>query len=308
MDPNGRQLIDQGTADDPVVAANAGGKYYLNIRLSRLRELQRQDRIQQELETEAAIASNPVSAILWGISRLLTKDPNKQHAAAQLGVATFGVAAGLGGTLAARQQRQSLTSTPPLPDAAETARPESEVTAANQPSPAVPPRGLPSSEVLPLSASPPRAVDVLVVGAETSAEFEFARKVAGAGGNVVVANPMATEAARAYQQSGGTFFQGRIEDLPTGARFNLISEDYPFPLGPVLSPSQQFIEARLARLKTGGTWVLITESSDFAQALEIAGSLANARVTVYQTPLAHEATPQSAYPREHSRFVLTFSK
>ena len=51
--------------------------------------------------------------------------------------------------------------------------------------------------------------DVLVVGPETRAEFEYAEQVAKQGGNVVAANPAVTEAARAYKQSGGSLFEGR---------------------------------------------------------------------------------------------------
>jgi hypothetical protein len=297
--------------DDPVVMGCAGGECYMNIRQSRLRELQQRARIQQQLDTGAAIASNPFSAIFWGIARLFTDDPNKQAAAAQLGVATFGVAAARAGVAAGREQMRSVApAQPQRPVAAEVraANPTQGPLAAVPSAPSVSPPAPPART--PPPAPPPQRpqLDVLVVGAETYAEFAYAQRVTQQGGKATVVNPTATTAAKAYQQSGGNFVQGRVEDLPAGARFNLIREDYPFPLGRAFTPSQQFVEARLGRLKPGGSWVVVTESSEFVQTLEAVGAYAKARVTVNQIPQAHEATPQSTYPREANRYVVTFSR
>ena len=89
--------------------------------------------------------------------------------------------------------------------------------------------------------------DVLVVGAETEAEFAYARSVTRNGGRVIVANPTETAAATAYKHSGGDFFKGKIETLPPNARFNLI-QGYPVPLAPVVAPTREFLESRLGRL------------------------------------------------------------
>jgi len=155
-------------------------------------------------------------------------------------------------------------------------------------------------------------VNVLVVGAETASEFDYAVGVAERGGNVTVVNPVATTEARAYQQSGGAFVQGRVEDLPPTAQFDLIREDYPFPLGRAFPVSAQFVQARLARLKPGGSWVVTTEgvgdSPEFVRTLQAAGIQAGARVTTYKIPAAHEATPSSSWPREPDRYALVFSR
>jgi RHS repeat-associated protein len=318
-DPTGTQHLEQGTADDPVVMGCAGATCYMNIPQSRLRELQGQARVQQQLDTGAAIASNPFSGLFWGIARLFTNDPNKQAAAAQLGVATFGIAAAAAGVAAGREQIRGVAPVEPQrPVAAEVraattgraasagAPPSSGVARPPGPPAATPP---PPAPPPPPPAPPPRPqLDVLVVGAETAGEFAYARRVAQQGGNVTVVNPTATAEARAYQRAGGNFVQGRVEELPPSARFNLIREDYPFPLGRAFTPSQQFVEARLGRLTPGGTWVVVTESSEFVQALEAAGTYSGARVTVNQIPQAHEATPQSTYPRETTRYVVTFTR
>lgn len=284
----------------------------MNIRQSRLMELERQARIQQQLDTGAAIASNPFSALFWGIARLFTKDPNKQAAAAQLGVATFGVAGAAAGVAAGRGQMRSIAPVEvQRPVAAEVRATTTGRTASGgaPPSAGVAPPPGPPAGTRPAPPTPPRPqLDVLVVGAETAGEFDYARSVARQGGTATVVNPRASEEARTFQQSGGNFVQARVEELPKGARYNLIREDYPFPLGRLFTPSQQFVEARLERLKPGGTWVVVTESSEFVHALEAAGAYSGARVSVNQIPQAHEATPQSRYPREASRYVVTFSR
>jgi RHS repeat-associated protein len=313
-DPTGTQLFELGTADDPEVAGCAGGECYVNIRQSRLQELQRQARVQQQLDTGAAIASNPFSAIFWLIARLFTDDPNKQAAAAQLGVATFGVAAATSGVAQGRQQMRSVAPAQPQRPVSAEVRP---TTAGRTASGGAPPSAgvaRPHAPPAPAATPPPPAppprpqLDVLVVGAETSDEFAYARDVSARGGNVTVVNPIATAEARAYQRAGGNFVQGRVEQLPASARFNLIREDYPFPLGRLFTPSLQFVEARVGRLKPGGTWMVVTESSKFVQALEAAGRYLGASVTVHQIPQAHEATPQSTYPRETTRYVVTFTR
>lgn len=96
----------------------------MNIRQSQLQELRRRAHVQQQLDTGAAIASNPLSAIFWGIARLFTDDPNKQAAAAQLGVATFVVAAaGAGGAQGRQQQIRSVAPAQPQRPVAAKVRP-----------------------------------------------------------------------------------------------------------------------------------------------------------------------------------------
>ena len=154
----------------------------------------------------------------------------------------------------------------------------------------------------------PSGQNVLVVGAETTGEFAYAEQVAAAGQRVTVVNPARTPQAEAFAARGGNFVQAPIESLPAEPAYTMIREDYPFPLGRVLAPAEQFAATRLARLAPGGRWVLVTESSEFATTLEAAASRQGARVTVRQVPGAHEGTPVSGWPRDPQRFVLIIEK
>jgi RHS repeat-associated protein len=163
FDPSGMQRLEQGTQDDPVVAGCVAGVCYLNIRQSRLRELQQRAAVQQRLETGEAIANNPFSALFWLISTLFTDDPNKQHAAAQLGLATFGVAEAAAGTQAGRQQMQSVApAQPQRPIAAEVRAanpPATQTTPPQAPGASPPPppaaQAPPAAEPLPAAQGPP---------------------------------------------------------------------------------------------------------------------------------------------------------
>ena len=148
----------------------------------------------------------------------------------------------------------------------------------------------------------------MIVGAETAEEFAYARQVSAQGGNVTVVNPTVTGEAKAFMRSGGHFVQARIEDLPRQPGFNLIREDFPFPTGPVFTPAASFILARVARLAPGGRWVVMTESAEFAEAVEGVARLQG--VTVRGTCVApyHEAVPASVYPREIGRYVLIIER
>ncbi|MDV6297232.1 SpvB/TcaC N-terminal domain-containing protein [Rhodococcus aetherivorans] len=163
VDPTGMQHFEQGTADDPVVAGCAGGECYLNIRQSRLQELQRRDRVQQQLDTSAAIASNPLSTIFWGIARLVTDDPNKQAAAAQLGVATFGVASAGARVAQGRQQMRSVA--PAQPQRPVTAEVRPAAPARTDTSPTSRPASAPVQQAPPAPTSVPTAAPQPTPGA-----------------------------------------------------------------------------------------------------------------------------------------------
>jgi len=113
--------------------------------------------------------------------------------------------------------------------------------------------------------------NVLVVGAETEAEFGYAADVAQAGQPVTVVNPVATEQSQAFAARGGNFVQSRIEDLPANPSYTMIREDYPFPLGRAFSPTEEFAAARITRLAPGGRWVVVTEDLEFAGEESAAG-------------------------------------
>lgn len=152
---------------------------------------------------------------------------------------------------------------------------------------------------------------VLVVGAETPEEFAYARSVAGRGHDVSVVNPKVTSEARAHMARGGRFRAERVEKLPREPSFDLIREDFPFPQGRALGPTESFAAERIARLAPGGRWVLLTESGEFAHTLRAAASRLNVRVNVRQYsrfPEFHEATPASSWPRDPTRFLVVFEK
>jgi hypothetical protein len=149
---------------------------------------------------------------------------------------------------------------------------------------------------------------VLVVGAETAAEFGYAADVAAAGQPVTVVNPVMSAAATAYIARGGNFVQGNVQDLPLQPAYTTIREDFPFPLGPAFTPTTEFAAARTARLAPGGRWVVTTEAEEFATTLEAVATIAGCRVTVREIPLHHEGAPVSAWPREQTRFVLIIEK
>ena len=88
----------------------AGGQCYLNIRQSRLEQLQKQAKYSQITETSVAVGQNPFSLFLWGVTRLFTKDQDKLAAAAQTGNAALGVAGSLAAAGASRQQMKSVSS------------------------------------------------------------------------------------------------------------------------------------------------------------------------------------------------------
>src|SRR6478609_7675993 len=69
------------------------------------------------------MASNPFSAMFWGIAHLFTDDPNQQAAAAQLWIATFGLALPAGATASQRQQIRTIAPAEPSRPVAAQVRP-----------------------------------------------------------------------------------------------------------------------------------------------------------------------------------------
>ena len=154
----------------------------------------------------------------------------------------------------------------------------------------------------------PSDTRVLVVGAETEAEFAYARGVTAKGQRVDVVNPRATDAAKEFAKEGGSFIQGKVENLPREPSYNLIREDFPYPTGKSITTIEGVGE-RLARLKSGGRWVVVTEEgAEFLPTLTEAAEHSGAKVTTYSVPKAHEGAPQSAYPKQPTRFVVIIEK
>ena len=147
---------------------------------------------------------------------------------------------------------------------------------------------------------------MLVVGAETSEEFRYAKEVVGRGGEAVVANPVSTDESRAFARAGGKFYNTTIESLPASEKFDTIREDFPFPLAG-LPPTQSFIESRLARLKPGGFWVILTENSEWVDQIRGAAFMLRTPVGVYDVPPTQEALPFSKWPQEDKRYIIIFA-
>jgi hypothetical protein len=156
-------------------------------------------------------------------------------------------------------------------------------------------------------------LNVLFVGAERTDEFETALRLLSCGHNIIAVNPRETPAAMKFQQAGGTFLRGRIEELSTRGYcgFNLILENYPYPSGRHYVRPPAFALARLARLAPGGKWILYTESSRFASLLKTAVQhsplLTNRfRLRVAKIPL--DAAPPSDYPQIDTRYRLILER
>lgn len=165
---------------------------------------------------------------------------------------------------------------------------------------------------------------VLVVGAERLEEFDYARRVAQNGAEVTVANPSMTAEARRFSDEGYNFVQQPIQQLPEGNTYNIIREDFPVPTGRLLQAADHFLDARLSRLASGGNYVLVTESVEFANAIRAAAELRRAHVFQrFARPArrelnpetneirivpGHETTPMSEHAREFARIVLVISQ
>jgi phosphatidylserine/phosphatidylglycerophosphate/cardiolipin synthase-like enzyme len=163
------------------------------------------------------------------------------------------------------------------------------------------------------NCAPPRsAQNVLLVGAERVGEFAQAMRLARQGHGVVAINPRETASARAFRRAGGRFIRARLEDLPPECcRFDLICENYPYPSGRHYVPPRAFAIARLARLKPGGRWILVTESPRYASLLKAVGAHDGALRSRFRstlTPLSIDEAPPSAYPRADTRFRLVFRR
>ncbi|PYP59222.1 MAG: hypothetical protein DMD40_03815 [Gemmatimonadetes bacterium] len=52
----------------------------------------------------------------------------------------------------------------------------------------------------------------------------------------------------------------------------------------------------LGRLASDGNWIVVTESREFADALEAVALLQDAKVTRREFPMSHEASPESLPP------------
>ncbi len=153
---------------------------------------------------------------------------------------------------------------------------------------------------------------VLFIGPERCDEFAHALRLSCQGHNVIAINPRETLAAKKFRRAGGRFIRARLEDLPPKCcRFDLICENYPYPSGRHYVPPRAFAIARLARLKPGGRWILVTESPRYASLLKAVGAHDGALRSRFRStlsPLSIDEAAPSAYPRADRRFRLVFRR
>jgi hypothetical protein len=174
---------------------------------------------------------------------------------------------------------------------------------------AAPPSGpVPPEAAASLGKGPPTrsGVRVLLVGPETESEFQYAQKVNASGGKATAVNPVKTAAADRFVTGGGEFVQGTVDKLPKTAQFDIIREDYPYPTGSYIDTAGA--NARISRLKPGGSWVVVTEKPDFAQTLQAAASMQGAKVMRRDIPQFHDGTPRSDHPRDAGRIAIIITR
>jgi hypothetical protein len=173
---------------------------------------------------------------------------------------------------------------------------------------AAPSGPVPPEAAASLGKKPPTrpGVRVLVVGPETETEFDYAQKVNASGGKATAVNPVRTAAADRFVKGGGEFVEGSIDKLPQGAQYDIIREDYPYPTGNFVDTASA--NARISRLKPGGSWVVVTEKADFANTLEAAAAMQGAKVMRNVIPQFHEGTPVSGHPKDAGRIVVIITK
>jgi len=153
--------------------------------------------------------------------------------------------------------------------------------------------------------------NVVFVGAERGDEFAHAMRLVCQGHDVIAVNPRETSPAKEFRRAGGKFFRARLEDLPRVCRFDLICENYPYPSGRHYVSPRALALARLARLKPGGRWILVTESRRYASLLKAVADYDGAvrlRFRSALTPLSIDEAPPSVYPRADTRFRLVFRR
>jgi hypothetical protein len=154
--------------------------------------------------------------------------------------------------------------------------------------------------------------NVLIIGAERPDEFADALRMTCLGHSVTVVNPRETFAAREFKRKGGTFIQGRVEELPPACRcFDVICENYPYPSGENYVPPLAFAEARLSRLPRGGRWILFTEAVKFATLLKAVTDFDENLPGKFSCALSRVSphlAPPSIYPPGDTRFRLIFKR
>lgn len=144
---------------DPIVAGSAGGVNYLNIRQSRLEQLQRDARVNRSLQTLSNVAGGILGAIGYLTGRAASDDPNIQGAASDIGALGDSALQGAGTVRQMRAGRSTAPAEPSRSVATETPR--------RTPTPTAPPQ---------LPAGGP---GVVVRNKLSGPEYSFAKQIVG---------------------------------------------------------------------------------------------------------------------------------
>jgi hypothetical protein len=114
------------------------------------------------------------------------------------------------------------------------------------------------------AASLPGVREHLVIGG-SEAQVGWGLELLDAGRRTTLLAPARTAAVDAFEASHGRFVQGGLIDLPAGYQCSVAREEL---FGAVASADASGLVAeRVARLRQGGQWVLVTDSAELAERL-----------------------------------------
>jgi len=99
----------------------------------------------------------------------------------------------------------------------------------------------------------------LFVGPERASEFAEAEVAMARGKDVTAVNPKRTAAADAFEEAGGKFHEGKVQDLPPQV-FDEVVENFPQPYGRTMQAVHE-MESRFVRVAPGGKLRITTEDA-----------------------------------------------
>ncbi|WP_232442242.1 SpvB/TcaC N-terminal domain-containing protein [Burkholderia ubonensis] len=132
----------------------------------------------------------------------------------------------------------------------------------------------------------------LFVGPERASEFARAAELQKAGFEVTAVNDPkgmlsklhdVREAAKPLTEAGGKFVEGRVHGLDPLAKFDLVVEEFPQPLGNTL-PAIEEAQARFGRLAPGGKMLVTTENPDVVSTYRGVAQQKGMSISVQEVP------------------------
>ena len=167
----------------------------------------------------------------------------------------------------------------------------------------------------PATASAPSApAKVLMIGPERGAEFARAADMQSKGSNVTAVtdpkgtlSPLAKVRAAAEQlvRKGGTFSEGKLQELDPNLRFDLVEENFPQPLGNTPAGLAE-AQARFSRLASGGRLKVITENPDLMEMYKSVAQERGMSSTVETTPASTVELPPYLEGKTDTVFHMEF--